>query len=307
MDPDKHAEITPAIYEPFQLINTYGLFSSPDLKHWEKVSELSLPEDRECPELFELPIHGSIGDTRWIFFGGSGRYLIGSFDGEAFTTESGPHYLHEGDCGYASQTFNDVPSSDGRRILIAYGMTPQWDAAPTQREPVFAGMPFNQSMSLPVELTLRRAAGGHRLFVNPVIELRSLRVATTHIPAQTLRPGDDPLSGLQGELLEIEADIVVGDAKALVFGARDCSVTYDVNRQELSCLERSASLELVDGRIQLRIFVDRTAIDIFGNDGRLYMPMAVDLSAIRGSLSLRVEGGQASIQALNIHELASIW
>jgi len=31
----------------------------------------------------------------------------------------------------------------------------------------------------------------------------------------------------------------------------------------------------VNGGIRLRLLVDRTSVDIFGNDGSLYMPMGV--------------------------------
>ena len=72
-------------------------FSSPDLKHWTKLSEFGPAGDDagqwECPDLLELPIEGT-NDTRWVLIinrnpgapaGGTGvRYLIGQFDGTQF-------------------------------------------------------------------------------------------------------------------------------------------------------------------------------------------------------------------------------
>jgi sucrose-6-phosphate hydrolase SacC (GH32 family) len=281
--------------------NSFGFFSSSNLKEWTKMSEIALPEDAECPEFFELPIEDSSGDSRWILFGASGRYLIGSFDGETFAAESGPHFLHSGDSFSAAQTFNSVPSSDGRRILIAYAPTTK------REEPVFAGMPFNQSMGLPVELTLHATDDGLRLHVNPVSELCGLRLRTQRVAAGALSGRTDPLSSLTGELWEIETEIGVGTARRLRFELRGIAVIYDTDREELSCLGNSASLPLIDGRIRLRLFVDRAAIDIFGQDGHLYMPVAVDLSANPQSLSLRAEGGRSVIHLLDVHELASIW
>jgi sucrose-6-phosphate hydrolase SacC (GH32 family) len=284
--------------------NTYALFSSPDLTQWRKMSELALPDGSECPELFELRVDASADESRWIFFGGNGRYLIGSFDGESFRVESGPHVLSHGDCFYAAQTFNDV----SRRILIPWGRTIQWEAPPASREPVFGGMPFSQSMGIPVELTLRSTANGPRLLSNPVRELQGLRRTTTQFVAQPLpESGANPLSALDGELWEIVADIAVGDAKTLVFDLRENPLVYDVDRQELSFNGRTAPLDLIDGRLVLQILVDRTAIDVFGNDGLLYMPLGVDLSANASTLSLLAEGGDASIRSLEVHELASIW
>jgi sucrose-6-phosphate hydrolase SacC (GH32 family) len=299
-DPEKHAGTDLNFYGE---INGYGIYSSPDLKQWTKLSEVALPGDSECPEFFELPVEGSDGETRWIFYGAKGRYLVGSFDGETFTPESGPHDLNSGNCFYASQTFTDIPAEDGRRILIPWG-----NAWPKPGETaLFAEMPFGQSMGLPIELTLRATDEGPRLSANPVRELGGLRTSTTQIGEQPLRPGDDPLAALQGELWEIVADIAVGSASRITLDVRGVPVSYDVATQQISCGDNTGSLELVDGRFRLQIFVDRTAIDIFGNDGRLYMPMGIDLSAGAPSLSLSAEGGDAVIHSIEVHELASAW
>src|SRR3989442_4910657 len=37
-------------------------------------------------------------------------------DGVRFTAESGPHFLHQGDCFYASQTFNGI----SRRVVVPW-------------------------------------------------------------------------------------------------------------------------------------------------------------------------------------------
>src|SRR5262249_38717547 len=98
--------------------NTYGLFSSRDLKHWEKMSEFNIPGDAECPELFEIAVDGDQAKTRWIAYGGLGLYLIGHFDGYSFKAESGPQQIKQGkpyNAWYASHTFNNIPSSDNRR------------------------------------------------------------------------------------------------------------------------------------------------------------------------------------------------
>ena len=44
-------------------------------------------------------------------------------------------------------------------------------------------------------------------------------------------------------------------------------------RKHSRCKDSSAPLKIVDGRIQLEMLVDRLSIEIFGNHGRVYMPM----------------------------------
>lgn len=273
----------------------YALFASRDLKHWERMSGITLPGTSECPELFPIPLDGNQKDTRWVFYGGNGRYLIGNFDGQTFTPESGPHSLQQGNCWYASQTFNDIPPEDGRRILIPWGQmnTP--------------GMPFNQMMGLPVELTLRTTGAGPRLAAVPVKELASLRLGSHPIAAGAIHPGENLLAGLEGELFDLVTELVPAAATEVGFNLRGVPVVYDVKRQELLCQGKKAALKLVDGKIRLRFLVDRTSIDIFGNDGLLYMPMGVIVPPDNRSLELFAKGEGSRVARLEVFDLGSAW
>ena len=273
----------------------YALLSSPDLKKWERLSGVTIPGTSECPEFFEIALDGNRQTTRWVFYGGNGRYLVGQFDGKKFTPQAGPFPLEEGNCWYASQTYTDIPAADGRRILVPWGQM----ATP--------GMPFNQMMGLPVELTLRTTADGPRLLANPVREHASLRARSHTFRAFTLNPGENPLATTQGELFDLTAQIAPGAATELSFNLRGIPVTYDVSKQALTCQGKTATLPLVDGKIRLRLLVDRTSIDIFGNDGRLYMPMGVIVPAENHALALQSKGGAAQVNALEVHELKSAW
>ena len=83
------------------------LFSSADLKSWEKLSDFgpagSVQGVWECPELFEAPVEGGApGESRWVLkvdvnagalFGGSGgQYFVGRFDGKEFRPRAKPEY-----------------------------------------------------------------------------------------------------------------------------------------------------------------------------------------------------------------------
>jgi len=94
------------------------LLASEDLIHWERTGGVSHIGCVECPDMFELPVDGNQENTRWVFWGGSGNHVIGTFDGRTFTRESGPFSTHVGN-EYAAQTFSDIPEQDGRRIQLA--------------------------------------------------------------------------------------------------------------------------------------------------------------------------------------------
>jgi fructan beta-fructosidase len=280
--------------------NHYALFASPALKHWEKLCDVMLPGDAECPEFFEMPIEGQPHEKRWIFYGASGKYLVGKFDGKNFKSESEPLSLQDGNAWYASQTFNDIPTVDGRRILIPWGRM-------ADEKPPFKGMAFNQMMGIPVELTLRDVPAGLRLYATPVRELSTLRRKTHHIENRELRLEENPIRGIKGELLDITADITAHDASAIVFNVHGQIVTYDVLKQELYCAGKKASLPLKAGRVRLRMLVDRLSIDIFGNDGELYMPIGVVLDPGNTSVQVASRGGSALVNSLDVSELKSAW
>ena len=88
------------------------------MNNWTKVSEMLDIEMFECPEIFELAIDGNENNKKWVIYGASGDYIIGDFDGKTFTRESGRFRGDFGPNFYASQTYNDIPKSDGRRIQI---------------------------------------------------------------------------------------------------------------------------------------------------------------------------------------------
>jgi hypothetical protein len=63
-------------------------------------------------------------------------------------------------------------------------------------------MPFNQSLTIPLDLKLTATADGPRMTFTPVKELEALRVRTHRIPVTTLKPGDkNPLDDIRSELV----------------------------------------------------------------------------------------------------------
>lgn len=275
--------------------NEYALFSSPDLKQWTRSCDVTIPGCSECPEFFEIPVAGNAKEKKWVFYGGNGKYLIGRFDGKTFAPESGPHDLNYGNCFYASQTYNDIPAKDGRRILIPWGQV------------ALPGMPFNQMMGLPVELTLRNTDSGLRLFVNPVAELKNLRSAHSCVQAATTTTGESIVLPFEGELLEAVAELTPENATEVGAVVRGVRVNYDAQKHELSCAGKKAVLNPVNGRIRLHVFVDRASVDIFANDGAVYMPMGIIVPADKRSVEVYAAGGSARINSLELYRLKSAW
>ena len=273
----------------------YALFSSPDLKEWTRLCDIELPGSTECPDFFELLVHGDILDTRWVFWGARGSYVLGRFDGQAFEWESQEHTYNWGGDSYAAQTWSDIPTTDGRRIQIAWFRVD------------LPGMPFNQTMTFPCELTLRGTPEGIRLFSQPVKEIETIHVKRHGWRAETLNEGDNLLAGITGDLFDIRVEFEVGNAVEFGFNIRGIPVVYDVERGELACQGGVAPLKPIDGRIRLQLLVDRASSEIFGNDGRVALPVGVIPADDDTSLEVFTREGSTEINSLDVFELRSAW
>lgn len=267
----------------------FAIFVSPDLKKWEQTDEVTLPGTSECPNFFPMPVAGNPKLTKWVFFGANGGYLVGDFDGRKFKPEGPIKRMQHGNCWYAAQVFSDIPESDGRTILIPWG------------QQALPGMPFNQIMGIPVEQTLRQTDTGFVVDSIPVRELKSLRSAAKDLTSQIGKRIE------AGELFEFETTIEPGADGIAEFNVRGVPITYDATKSEMSCLDRKAELKPIDGKIHLRVLVDRTTIDIFGNDGRLYMPMGKILDPKDRSLTVAAKQGSPKVLSLTHYGLKSIW
>jgi fructan beta-fructosidase len=282
-----------AVYHEVDEKRTIAFYTSDDLKHWEYQSLID--GFYECPEIFELTVDGDASERTWVLYAADGDYMLGSFDGKVFSAESGKHTFSHGNCFYASQTYNNIPASDGRRIQIAWGRVQMPD------------MPFNQMMLFPVELRLRRTDEGLRLFAQPVREIERLFAGGRTWEKTAVPGGRWPIPGAEGELFRIRAALRTDGKKKLGFVVRGTDVVYDTAAGTLSCLDRSAPVKPINGVLHLELLVDRTSIEIFANDGRVYMPMGVVLPQENRQIHVLSEPGPLQVNRLAVHHLRSIW
>jgi len=287
------------LYVEWQGQHTVHFFTSPDLKEWKLAS--ITPGDRpgagflfECPDFFELPIEGRADLKKWVLMAANSDYGIGDFDGKRFWPDAMRLTGQKGKGFYAAQSFSDVP--DGRRILIGWWRTET------------KGMPFNQSMTVPLELGLMQTDEGPRLTYSPVQELKKLRKNTYTFDLHSVQPGDpNPFADISAELLEINVSFLPGDARELVFNIRDVMIEYDFGKQELSVAGHRAPAPLRDGRQRLVILADRTGVEVFGSDGLCYIPMPYNTNPQNQKIFLEARGGKVVLEALEVSELKSAW
>jgi len=291
-EPGKHWVM--AVYDDTRAIGpNIAFYSSNNLKDWKHQSHL--PGYYECPEIYELPVLDREGNptklSKWVVTAADGQYAIGKFDGKTFKPEhKGKRRVFYG-AYYAAQTFNQTP--DGRRIQIGWARIDM------------PGMPFNQTFSFPHQLTLRQTADGIRLFAEPVKEIGRLRRTQHKTTNRLLRENAPAELNVAGGLFDIRATFELGDSSkvGLAFGGEE--VSYDVKAGRLS----EAPLKPVDGRVSIRVLVDRPMLEICGNYGRIYItrkranPGPAAIPVIRAFTT----GGSAKLLELEVNELKSIW
>lgn len=314
------------------------IYSSSDMKNWKLQSSFGKglgAQDGvwECPDLFELPVAGT-DMKKWMLicninpdgpFGGSGtQYFIGDFDGKTFKADTGKNneiatkWLDYGKDHYATVTWSNAP--DNRRTAIGWMSNWQYAAdIPTQQ--------FRSANTLPREIGLFMAPDGEiYASCTPSPELESLRNEITYkIKKATTRKKTRsyPLPTSNGGICEILFNIDASQSATvnmtlsshnndkIVMQYNPQSHTLSFDRTASGIVDFSENFPAVtitptfedNGKIALRIFIDRSSIEVFGNDGQFVMTNLVFPTAPYSTLSISSEKGNAKIEDLKIYSL----
>ena len=267
----------------------YHILTSTNLLNW-KDEQKPIHDSFECPDFFELPVDGDRDHKKWVLIQGSGKYSIGSFDGNEFKEETARYECDIGPNFYATQTWANTETGDGRRIQAAW-----------MRGPPFPDMPFNQQVSFPCELTLRTTPNGPRLFREPIREIALLHNGQDKWTNRILKADEVLPLEPSGRLFHIQAQFSIPEGARLVFNIRGVPLVLTSKT-----IESGAGPASVADQIKaVEILVDRASIEAFVNQGeisstRLVLPK-------ENGLSVKAEGGTITIQSLSVYPLNSAW
>jgi fructan beta-fructosidase len=267
----------------------YHILTSSNLLDW-KDEHHPIKDSFECPDFFELPVDGNRSQMKWVLIQGNGNYSVGAFDGAEFKEETGRQPCDVGPNFYATQTWGNTETGDGRRIQVAW-----------MREPPFPDMPFNQQVSFPCELTLHRAPNGLRVFREPIHEIALLHKGRDSWTNRTLNANETLPLEPSGQLFHIQAEVSIPAGARLTFNIRGVPVILTSKT-----IESGASPASVPGEIKtVEMLVDRASIEAFVNHGEISSTRFV-LPAENG-LSITAGGGSVTVQSLDVFPLDSAW
>ncbi len=314
------------------------IFTSPDMKNWTRQSAfgkgLGAQEGVwECPDLFQLPVKGS-DEKKWMLicnlnpggpFGGSAaQYFIGDFDGKTFKADVDANgnvktkWMDYGKDHYATVSWSDAP--DNRRVVIGWMSNWQYAAEiPTKQ--------FRSANTLPREVELFKG-DDNQIYASskPAKELLALRDKLT-INAKRANINKNSraynLPASNGGVCEILFDINARKSKVVEIELKNKEeekvvMKYDVTAHTLSFDRRkSGSVDFsqdfptvtvaptfeTNNKISLRIFIDKSSIEVFGNDGQFVMTNLVFPTSPYSKLSISSQGGNAKIENLRIFSI----
>ncbi|WP_278438621.1 glycoside hydrolase family 32 protein [Pseudomonas oryzihabitans] len=301
------------------------LYRSTDLHRWEALGS-ALAGSRvadgymwECPDLFRL------GDTAVLLYSPQGLapsgyarrnlyqtgYRLGRLDA---TGRFRPHTpfveLDLGHDFYAAQT---LEAPDGRRLLWAW--LDMWESPMPSQAHGWCGM-----LSLPRELSLE----GERLRQRPARELVGLRQAAQQYSTTGLR-NECRLLPLRGDRLELQLELDLAGSDAERFGlALRCDATGQeqtrlyvdaqagrlvLDRERAGCGVsgvRSIPLAAGQARLRLQLFLDRSSLEVFVDDGAWVLSSRLYPRPDSQGLALFAHDGQAAfgeLQAWTLRDL----
>ena len=130
------------------------------------------------------------------------------------------------------------------------------------------------------------------------------------------------LSGVTTNLFDLELDITLGTARYVTLNVIDTSdakliLTYDAKARVMNVTVKTAatyqesriqgSVTPIDGKISIRLVYDVSIFEIFVNRGEQSFHGMVFPDSTTLSMSLSVEGGEATVNSLDVWAMGSMY
>jgi sucrose-6-phosphate hydrolase SacC (GH32 family) len=220
---------------------------------------------------------------------------------------------------YAAISYNNLPNDQHTWV----GWMSNW--AYTRDTPTD---PWRNAQSLPRDLSLVTVDGEVQLIQTPIEQVQDLRSGPGfHRNDINLSTGTLELTepATQGQTLEIIATFDIDEGTADEFGVRvrvgddeQTVVGYDresgevfIDRSESGLNPGEGATEVHtaplepdgDGQVKLHIFVDRSSVELFANDGLRTITDVIFPSADSTGVELYAEGGGIQLEELHVWQL----
>lgn len=257
------------------------IYTSDNLKNWKLESSFGAEYGNhggvwECPDLMKMKVKGT-DKEKWMLicninpggpFGGSAtQYFIGDFDGYKFVCDTKPEVTKWMDYGkdhYATVTFDNAP--DGRHVAIAWMSNWQYaNLVPTKQ--------YRSCNSIPRDLGLFEYDGDIYCSVLPSPEMTAAR--KTKKPGKAITEACELIVNPKRDVTIITLSNDKGEEVVMKYDAK--AKTFSMDRTNSGKMDFSTDFPAITeaptfGKIsQLRIFIDKSSIEVFDAEGKMAM------------------------------------
>jgi beta-fructofuranosidase len=311
------------------------LHRSKDLAHWEYLHPFLendqyglVGDDGACPYFWPIGKNNEKHILAHFSHMSGGKYLLGDYDTkrQKFMVTNGGDF----NFGSAGPSGVHAPSAypDGKGgVIVIFNMN---EGKPT------AG--WNRIMSLPRRLTLRPEGFFNPLHIEPAGNIESLRIDSFIIESMNLPANEEIiLNNVQGNAMEIVAEIAPESGQTvelnvlrspggeevtrIIFmrergyrkGKMASTVSINTTRSSLASdvsvrPAETAQVELAqDEPVQMRIFIDRSIVEVFVNSRQCLAVRAYpELNESKG-VSLRSIGQDNRLLSLKAYPMKNIY
>ncbi len=313
------------------------IYSSDNLLEWQCESTYANLHT-ECPDLY--PLRADDGVIKWVLSRGGRTYKVGDLRqvGGKWTFVPDAPYANEPDNGimnfgrdsYAAMTYyvQDFGTAANPTLpdIIEINWMNTWDdyCRDVARK---VGQKFNGTFNLNLRLGLKNDGGKYVLTQTPIQAYETLRgTPTVSLTGAAVTANNTLLSGFSGDCYEIVSKFYPGTATSVGFDLRvgngeKTSVRYNVAEERLS-IDRSQSGILIsnlfgqvnsqavarnaDGSVDLRVFVDRSSVEVFTKDYTVAGANQIFPGISSRGAAVVAEGGDATAD-ITIYPMSGTW
>lgn len=304
------------------------IFRSTDLKNWEHLGPLvESVYDTEPGEDYAVPNFWPIGNGKHmlLFFSHKrgGQYFVGEYDSATHRFHPERHgRMNYGPLAVGSLHAPSATIDDSGRYLSIFNVK-------ESKEPDG----WNDIMTLPRVLSIGEDG---EVLIEPVKELEGLRHSHQHLDEFEIDTNSEQvLTGISGNALELEVVLDPGDAhesglKVLRsseggeetrisffpkghprFGTALLQIDGTASSERTDIIPRTPEigpLDIADDEpVRLRIFIDRSIVEVFANGRQCLTLRAYPKHADSVGVSVFARGGKVKILSLDAWQMRSTW
>ena len=290
------------------------LFESTDLENWT-FKNISARAEGNQGNMWECPNFAKIGTKDVLIMSpmeiqSEGKkflnhvdvvYTVGKLDYETGIFEHGDFDLVDRGFDFYAPQLTKLP--DGRTVFI--GWLEMWNVPQPEQADGWAGL-----MTVPREMKLK----GGKLFTPPIDELKSLRTSEKSYINLTLED-ETELEGVGGAVGELYLRVNLSKSKKFSLNLRGtATISFNAESGILKLVRDATENEGLAGeravqispsaKLDLRIYLDKSSIEIFANDGEKVMSARIYPPETSTEIVFIPENKVLEIEEVTFYQLA---